>query len=131
MENYRKLLQCKIHRATITQADVNYEGSITIPPELLELAGLVEYEAVNVWNVTNGARFETYTILGVPGSTDICVNGAAARLVTPGDLVIIAAFTLVPESKVAAHKPRLIFVDSENRFKEARPEVAGPQLRCA
>lgn len=128
MENYRKMLRCKIHRATITHADVHYEGSITVPPELLDAAGLAEYEAVNVWNVTNGARFETYTILGQPGSTDIAVNGAAARLVTPGDIIIIAAFDLVPESRVASHKPTLVFVDQHNRVKEFRPEVAGPQL---
>ncbi len=128
MESYRRLLRCKIHRATVTHANVHYEGSITIPPELLERAGLAEYEAVNVWNVTNGARFETYTILGKPGATDICVNGAAARLVAPGDLVIIAAFSLVPESQVARHRPTLIFVDAQNRFSESRGELAGPQL---
>jgi aspartate 1-decarboxylase len=81
--------------------------------------------------VTNGARFETYTILGEPGSTDICVNGAAARLVAPGDIIIIAAFMLIPESKIATHKPKIVFVDSNNRFKETRPEVAGPKRLIA
>ncbi len=131
MENYRNVLRCKIHRATITQADLQYEGSITIPPELMGLAGLAEYEAVHVWNVTAGTRFETYTILGEPKSRDICVNGAAARLVQPGDKVIIAAFQLVPESALAGYKPRLIFVDDNNQFKESRPEVAGPKRLAA
>lgn len=128
MENYRRLLRCKIHRATITHADLNYEGSISIPPDLMERAGLAEYEAVNIWNVTNGSRFETYTILGEEGSRAISVNGAAARLVSPGDLIIIAAFELVPESRVASHKPKLVFVDAQNRFLESRAEVAGPRL---
>jgi aspartate 1-decarboxylase len=130
MENYRNVLRCKIHRATVTQANLEYEGSITIPPELMEAAGLAEYEAVHVWNVTAGTRFETYAILGEPRSNDICVNGAAARLVQPGDKVIIAAFMLIPESKIAAYKPRLIFVDENNHFKESRPELAGPLLRA-
>lgn len=131
MENYRKVLRCKIHRATVTHADLEYEGSITIPPELMQLAGLAEYEAVHVWNVTAGSRFETYAILGMPQSTDVCVNGAAARLVQPGDKVIVAAFQLIPESTLASYEPRLIFVDENNRFKEARSEVAGPQrLAC-
>ena len=130
MENFRNVLRCKIHRATITQADLQYEGSITIPPELMDAAGLAEYEAVHVWNVTAGSRFETYAILGEPSSTNICVNGAAARLVQAGDKVIIAAFMMIPESSLSAHKPRLIFVDDNNRFKEARPELAGPKLRA-
>lgn len=131
MENYRNVLRCKIHRATVTQADLHYEGSITIPPELMDLAGLAEYEGVHVWNVTAGTRFETYAILGEPASESICVNGAAARLVQPGDKVIIAAFMLIPESALATYKPRLIFVDDNNRFKETRAEVAGPKrLKC-
>ncbi|MCO6432390.1 MAG: aspartate 1-decarboxylase [Deltaproteobacteria bacterium] len=128
---FRKLLQSKIHRATITHADVNYEGSITIPPHLLEAAKMAEYQAVNIWNVTNGNRFETYTILGKVGSSDIAVNGAAARLVTPGDLIIIAAFAYVREEDVASHKPVLVFVDSNNNISEIRPEIAGPRRAIA
>lgn len=124
---FRKMLQSKIHRATITHADVNYEGSITIPPHLLEAAGMVEYQAVNVWDVTNGSRFETYTILGEVGSSDIAVNGAAARLVTPGDLIIIASFAYIDEQKVANHRPVLVFVDSKNNISEMRPELPGPR----
>jgi aspartate 1-decarboxylase len=128
MEGYRKLLRSKIHRARVTHADVHYEGSISISPELLEAAGLVEYEAVNIWNVTNGQRFETYTIRGEPGTKDISINGAAARLVTPGDIIIIACFELVPESRVATHEPKLVFVDEHNRQLPTRKEVAGPKL---
>lgn len=123
---YRKMLKSKIHRARVTQADLDYEGSITISPELLKLANILAYEAVNVWNVTAGTRFETYAITGSKGSTDICVNGAAAHLVTPGDLIIIASFTQVPEEACALWEPQVVFVDSFNRLKEIRPErVAG------
>jgi aspartate 1-decarboxylase len=128
METLRKVLRCKIHRATITGADLNYEGSITLAPELLEAAGLAEYEAVNIWNVTSGTRFETYTIKGEPGSSDICVNGAAAHLVTPGDIIIIAAFQMIAESKLPGYEPTVVFVDGQNRIKELRPEVAGPKM---
>lgn len=128
----RRLLHAKIHRATITHADVQYEGSITIPPFLLAASNIVEFEAVSVWNVTNGSRFDTYTIQGHdPSSAEecaaICVNGAAARLVTPGDLIIIASFALMEEAQMAGHKPRVIFVDGKNRIlrQEAeRPFVA-------
>ena len=86
----RKLLKSKIHGATVTHADLKYEGSITIAPELLKASDIAPYEAVQIWNVTNGNRFETYAIIGDSGSKDISVNGAAARLVQPGDKVIIA-----------------------------------------
>lgn len=122
---YRKMLKSKIHRARVTQADLDYEGSITIAPELLKAADILPYEAVNVWNVTAGTRFETYAITGIPGSTDICVNGAAAHLVTPGDLVIIASFTQVPEEKCAHVVPTVVFVDQFNRYREIRAEVVG------
>lgn len=124
---YRKLLRSKIHRATVTDANLHYEGSITLPPELLEQANLAEFEAVCVWDVTNGNRFETYTICGLPGSHQICVNGAAAHLVRPGDLVIIAAFGFYTEASVAHHQPTVVFVDEKNTLKEIRSEVAGPQ----
>ena len=127
MEGMRKVLRCKIHRARVTHADVHYEGSITIPPDLMQAADLAEYEAVNVWNVTSGTRFETYTMLGLPNSRDIAVNGAAARLVSPGDIIIIANFMFIPESRIAAHKPRLVFVDEQNRQLPDRNEVPGPQ----
>lgn len=127
MQTMRKVLHSKIHRATVTHADVNYEGSITLAPELLEAADLAEYEAVHVWNVSAGTRFETYTIRGIPGSTDIAINGAAARLVTPGDIIIVASFQWMPEERMADYAPKLVFVDKNNRVKEFRPEVPGPQ----
>lgn len=128
METLRKVLRCKIHRATVTHADLHYEGSITLAPELLAAAGLVEFEAVNIWNVTSGTRFETYTILGEPGSKEICINGAAAHLVSPGDIVIIAAFQFLPESKLPGYHPTVVFVDEENQVKELRAEVPGPKM---
>ena len=129
--SYRKMLKSKIHRACVTQADLDYEGSITISPELLKAANILPYEAVNVWNVTAGTRFETYAITGEKGSTDICVNGAAAHLVTPGDLVIIASFTQVLEEDCASLVPTVVFVDQFNRLKEIRPEVLGVKNRTS
>lgn len=123
--SYRKMLKSKIHRACVTEADLDYEGSITISPELLKAANILPYEAVNVWNVTRGTRFETYAITGKPGSTSICVNGAAAHLVTPGDIVIIASFTQVLEEDCAKIIPTVVFVDQFNRLREIRPEKIG------
>ncbi|WP_454784879.1 aspartate 1-decarboxylase [Legionella sp. WA2024007413] len=122
---YRKMLKSKIHRACVTEADLDYEGSITISPELLKAANILPYEAVNVWNITAGTRFETYAIMGRPGSTEICVNGAAAHLVTPGDLIIIASFTQVLEEECASLVPTVVFVDQFNRLREIRPEKIG------
>lgn len=126
---FRKVLRSKIHRATVTHADLHYEGSITVPPELLETAEIEAYEAVHVWNVTRGTRFETYAIAGLPNSEDICVNGAAAHLVEPGDLVIIACFQFLEANEVRDHKPKLVFVDANNRLAEIRDEIPGPELR--
>lgn len=116
------MLKSKIHRARVTHADLDYEGSITISPELLEIANILPYEAVNIWNVTAGTRFETYAIKGVPNSTDICVNGAAAHLVTPGDIIIIASFIQLAEEQCHALIPTVVFVDQNNKVKELRPE---------
>lgn len=118
------MLKSKIHRATVTHADLDYEGSITISPELLEAANILPYEAVNIWNVTAGTRFETYAILGASQSRAICVNGAAAHLVTPGDLIIIASFIQLPEEQCHSYMPTAVFVDKDNRFKEIREEAA-------
>lgn len=126
MERYRKVLHAKIHRATVTHADLEYEGSVTIPPELLRSADIGEYEAVAVWNVTRGTRLETYAIVGEAGSTDICINGAAAHLVKPGDVVIIAAFHHLEEVAVKSHRPRVVFVDAQNREIARGREVPGP-----
>jgi aspartate 1-decarboxylase len=122
----RKMMRAKIHRATVTQADVDYEGSITIDRTLLDATDLLPNEAVCVWNVTNGNRFETYVVEGERDSGCICVNGAAAHLVSPDDLVIIAAFTWMPEAEARKHEPKVVFVDEHNRIREKRQEVPGP-----
>ncbi|KTD26913.1 aspartate 1-decarboxylase [Legionella israelensis] len=121
---YRKMLKSKIHRATVTQADLDYEGSITISSQLLEAANILPNEAVSVWNVTAGTRFETYTIEERKNSGEICVNGAAAHLVTPGDIIIIASFIQLAEEHCRVHIPRVIFVDQNNQIKEMRQENA-------
>ena len=111
----RHLLKSKIHRATVTEANVDYVGSITIDPELMELADLVPYEKVLVADVDNGARLETYAIEGPRGSGVVCMNGAAAHLITKGDKVIIMSFADYDEDEVKRHRPRVVFVDDENR----------------
>ncbi len=121
---YRRMLKSKIHRARITHADLNYEGSITLSPTLLEAADILPHEAVHIWNITAGTRFETYTIEGKPNSSAVCVNGAAARLVSPGDLIIIASFIQLEEIACRAFKPSVVFVDENNQIREMRPEVA-------
>src|ERR1035437_8867626 len=121
----RKMLKSKIHRATVTGADLHYEGSITIDQDLLEAADIISYEAVCIWDVDNGNRFETYAIEGERGSGVICINGAAARMVAPKDLVIIASFVNMPNGQALAHEPKLVFVDDKNRMLPARKEVAG------
>lgn len=126
MEPLRIMLRAKIHRAVVTAADLDYEGSLTIPPELLELSDIRQYEAIQVWNVTRGTRFETYAIDGIRGSGDICVNGAAAHLAGVGDVIIIAAFAHVPESLVQRHHPTVVFVDPKNRPTRVGHETPGP-----
>ena len=122
----RRVLHSKIHRATVTHANVDYEGSISLPSLLLDAADMKEFEAVWVWNVTNGNRFETYTIRSQTNDTDIAVNGAAAHLVSPGDIIIIAAFSYYDSSELVNYKPKAIFVDKDNRIRELREEVPGP-----
>ena len=111
----RTLLKSKIHRATVTGADLNYTGSISLGPEFLEAADLQEWEQVDIYNCNNGQRFHTYVILGKPG--EVCLNGAAARLVQPGDLVIIASYAEYEDSEAMVHQPKLVYVDGENRIR--------------
>lgn len=122
----RKVLGGKLHRATVTEANVDYEGSITLPPVLIEAAGFREFEQVWIWNVTSGTRFLTYVMVGrdsAPGSrNEIAVNGAAAHLVTPGDLIIVANFLLLSDAELTVHTPRIVFVDAHNQIRELRPE---------
>lgn len=109
------LLKSKIHRATVTDADLNYEGSISIDPKLIDAAKLNLFEKVDIYNCNNGARFSTYVIEGKPG--EICLNGAAARCVHKGDLVIIACFAEYEQSELEEYKPDLVFVDNSNDIK--------------
>ncbi|HEX8694884.1 MAG TPA: aspartate 1-decarboxylase [Longimicrobium sp.] len=113
---YRTMCKSKIHRATVTGADLNYVGSITIDPELMEAADLLEFEQVHVVNVNNGARFETYVIPGVRGNGEICLNGAAARLAHPGDRVIVISYGQYAEEEMERYRPVFIFVDEHNRI---------------
>ena len=117
------MLKSKIHRATVTDADIHYDGSNTIDRHLMELADLVTYEQVHVWDLDNGSRLETYVIEGAPGSGEICMNGAAARLIHKGDRVIIASFIDAPDSIASDYHPRIVFVDERNR-----PEMIEYQL---
>lgn len=121
----RTMLRGKIHRATVTGADLHYEGSVTIDEELLERADILPYERVDIWNVTNGERFSTYAITGQRGSGVVCINGAAAHKVSRGDLVIIAAFATVSEMEARDWKPSCVFVDEQNRPVEVRAERGG------
>lgn len=110
----------KIHRATVTQANLNYVGSITIDQDLLDAAGIYPYEKVQVVNINNGARLETYTIAGARGSGVICLNGAAARLNAEGDLVIIMSYGQFSEAEIRALTPQIVFVDEENHIVEKK-----------
>jgi aspartate 1-decarboxylase len=112
----RTLLKSKIHRARVTASDLHYEGSVTIDLELMEAADLMEYEQVDIYDVTNGARLTTYAISGERGSGTICINGAAAHLVKPGDLVIIASYAQYSPQELASHEPRICRVDDRNRL---------------
>jgi aspartate 1-decarboxylase len=110
------MLKSKIHRATVTGADINYEGSITLDPDLMEAADIVPYEQVHVLDVDNGARLTTYAIEGARGSGDVIINGAAARLVANGDTVIIITYEDLPEDRIGTHSPTLVYVDETNRI---------------
>lgn len=110
------MLKGKIHRAVVKQAELNYVGSITIDPKLMEAAGILEYEQVQIVDVENGNRFETYTIDGEPGSGMICLNGAAARQVQVGDHVIIMAYCQMDTNEAKEHKPKVVFVDEDNHI---------------
>lgn len=119
----RTMLKSKIHRATVTEANINYEGSITIDAELMRAADMLEFEQVHVLDINNGARLTTYAIPGEPGSGVICINGAAARLVGEGDLVIILAYDQLTEDEARDHRPRLVYVDANNRITRTAREI--------
>jgi len=120
----RTMLGGKIHRATVTEANLEYEGSVTVDQNLLDAAGILPGEAVHIWNVTNAARLTTYTISGPRGSGAVCVNGAAAHLVDAGDLVILASFVELEDAEARAWEPKAVFVDERNAIVEVRGEEA-------
>jgi aspartate 1-decarboxylase len=122
---YRTMCKSKIHRATVTGADLNYVGSITIDPVLMEAADLREYELVHVVNINNGARFETYVIPGEPEKGEICLNGAAARLVHAGDKVIVISYAQYDEAEMAEYRPTFVFVDEHNRIARETLRAVG------
>lgn len=118
----RTLLKSKIHRATVTEADLEYEGSLTLDRNLMDAADLYQFEEVRIFNVTNGNRFTTYVIEGKRGSNMVCVNGAAAHLAREGDCLIIANFATYNEAEAKAHVPKLIYVDDKNNIAKIKPE---------
>ncbi|HET6922759.1 MAG TPA: aspartate 1-decarboxylase [Anaeromyxobacteraceae bacterium] len=126
----RSFFKSKIHRATVTHADLDYEGSVSIDEDLMDAAGIWQYEQVHVWNLTRGTRLSTYAIQGERGSGVVSINGAAAHLNEPGDLVILATFAEMEESEARAHRPKVVLVDGRNRIV-ARDvaEVPGPGRR--
>ena len=126
----RTFFKSKIHRATVTEADLDYEGSVTIDEDLMDAAGIWNHEAVHVWNITRGTRLQTYAIKGKRGSGVICINGAAAHLNEPGDMVILATFAELEEAEARTFVPKVVLVDRKNRIvDEDATEVAGPARR--
>jgi aspartate 1-decarboxylase len=117
----RLMFKSKIHRATVTAANLNYEGSLTVDADLLDAADILPYEQIHVWDVSNGARLVTYALPGTRGSGEVCVNGAGAHLIKPGDLVIVATYTLMTGRKARKHEPTVVFVDGANKIREADP----------
>ncbi|MFP5358475.1 MAG: aspartate 1-decarboxylase [Gammaproteobacteria bacterium] len=113
------MLKCKLHRARVTHAELDYDGSCAIDGKLLDLAGLLEFEQIDIYNITNGERFTTYAIRAEEGSGIISVNGAAAHRARVGDRVIIAAYSVMDEAAARTHKPRLVYCDEENRVVRA------------
>ncbi|TDD58807.1 aspartate 1-decarboxylase [Kribbella antibiotica] len=122
----REVLGGKIHRATVTQADLHYVGSLTLDVDLAQAAGLIEGEKVQVVDITNGARLETYIINGPAGSGEICINGAAAHLVHPGDLVIIMSFLQAEDSELVGYQPKVVHVDAKNQIIALGNDLAEP-----
>jgi aspartate 1-decarboxylase len=118
--NYVNMCRAKIHRATVTEANLDYEGSITIDEALIEAAGLYEYEKVHVLNLSTGSRVETYVIRGERDSGTICLNGAAARLGSRGDRIIIIAYSLMPQENASKFRPKIVLVDSDNKITNVR-----------
>ncbi|HEY2666212.1 MAG TPA: aspartate 1-decarboxylase [Actinomycetota bacterium] len=121
----RMMLLGKVHRATVTDANLNYEGSLTLDPDLMEAAGMLPYEQVQVLDIDNGARLTTYLIEGERSTGQVCINGAAARLVAPGDKVIVVAYAEMEDEEARSHTPRVVLVDGANRPITQPPDTAG------
>ena len=119
----RTMLQAKLHRVRVTQSELHYEGSCAIDDDLLEASGIKEYQAIDIYNVTNGERFSTYAIRAERGSRTISVNGAAAHKADPGDILIIAAFSIYSELELQKYHPTLVYVDENNRIIEKRDTI--------
>lgn len=122
----RRMLLSKIHRAVVTASDLDYEGSVTVDRDLLDAAGILDFEEVHIWNITRGTRLVTYALPGERGSGTLCVNGAAAHLCRPGDLVILACFGEMEEDRARVHRARVVRVDEKNRITGTAAEVPGP-----
>ena len=120
----RTMLKSKIHRATVTEANINYEGSITLDPLLMEAADMLPFEQVHVLDINNGTRLTTYVIEGARGSGQVCIKGAAARLVYEGDTVIVLSYATLTEEEARQHKPTLVYVDADNRIVRTAQEIA-------
>ena len=125
----RTMLRAKVHRISVTQRDLEYEGSLTLDRELMDAAGMLPFERVDVYDIDNGNRFSTYLIEGEPGSGACCVNGAAAHLVEDGHKLILAAYAEVPEAELAGHRPQIVLVGKGNRIKQLKDhEAAGVRV---
>lgn len=114
---HRMMLKSKLHRATVTEANLEYEGSLTVDADLLRAADILPFEEIHVWNVTRGSRLTTYAMEGEAGSGVVCVNGAGAHLVRPGDLIIVASYCTLPTELAAKHQPRIVLLTEGNRIK--------------
>ena len=119
----REMLRAKVHRATVTETNVNYEGSLTLDADLMKAAGMLPYERIDVYNADSGTRFSTYLITGAPGSGEVCVNGAAALLAKPGDRIIIASYAALAPEEIPGHRPTVVLVDRANRITEVRHDI--------
>jgi aspartate 1-decarboxylase len=124
----RRMFLSKIHRAVVTHADLDYEGSCTIDVDLMEAADILPNQELHIWNITRGTRLVTYALPGPSGSGVICINGAAAHHNQPGDLVILATFGEMDSEEARAFEPKIVMVDQDNRIKTLRAEIPGPQM---
>ena len=120
----RIMLKSKIHRATVTDANVDYEGSITLDEDLMETAGLLPFEQVHIYNITNGQRFQTYVIRGERGMGEVCINGAAAHLAKKGHIIIIASYVSMEEAEAINHQPIVVYVDEKNKIKAIKNDYS-------